>query len=92
MNTDWAEVVADPRRALFTVGVVAELLGIDVQMVRRYDAEGLITPERSAGRQRRYSRNDIARLARVVVLANEGIPLVGIRRIIELEDRLEPEP
>ncbi len=74
--------------ALFTVGVVADLLGIDVQIVRRYDTEGLITPQRSTGRQRRYSRDDIARLARAVLLAGEGIPMIGIRRIIELEDKL----
>ena len=70
---------------------MADLLGIDVQIVRRYDTEGLITPQRSTGRQRRYSRDDIARLARAVLLAEEGIPMIGIRRIIELEDQLAGE-
>ena len=81
----------DSTHALFTVGVVAELLGIDVQIVRRYDSEGLVTPDRSGGHQRRYSRDDISRLARAVLLAEEGIPMIGIRRIIELEDRLKGE-
>ena len=88
VNRDWQEVLGNPAHALFTVGVVADLLGIDVQIVRRYDTEGLITPQRSTGRQRRYSRDDIARLARAVLLAEEGIPMIGIRRIIELEDQL----
>ena len=88
VNRDWQEMLDDPAHALFTVGVVADLLGIDVQIVRRYDTEGLITPQRSTGRQRRYSRDDIARLARAVLLAGEGIPMIGIRRIIELEDKL----
>ena len=88
MNRDWQKTLDDRAHALFTVGVVADLLGIDVQIVRRYDTEGLITPQRSTGRQRRYSRDDIARLARAVLLAEEGIPMIGIRRIIELEDQL----
>ena len=56
--------------------------------VRRYDAEGLVTPERSSGRQRRYSRLDVSRLARAGLLAEDGVALVGIRRIMALEDRL----
>lgn len=91
VNGNWQEILDDSTRALFTVGVVADLLGIDVQIVRRYDSEGFVTPHRSSGHQRRYSRDDIARLARAVLLAEQGIPMIGIRRIIELEDRLDGE-
>jgi MerR family transcriptional regulator/heat shock protein HspR len=69
--------------------VVADLLGVSVQVVRRYDDEALVEPERSEGGQRRYSRRDIERLAHVLELADEGISLMGIRRIIELERQLE---
>ncbi len=88
MNQGWREVLEDPSTPLYTVGVVAELLNVDVQVVRRYDQEGVVSPDRTEGGQRRYSREDIERLARAISLADEGIPGTGIRRIMELEDRL----
>jgi MerR family transcriptional regulator/heat shock protein HspR len=88
MNQDWRTVLEDPTAPLYTVGVVAELLDVDVQVVRRYDQEGMVNPGRTGGGQRRYSREDIERLARAISLADEGIPGPGIRRIMELEDRL----
>lgn len=88
MNPRWSETLGDPSAALFTLGFVAELLGIDVQMLRRHDAEGFASSTRTPGQQRRYSRDDIARIARAVLLAEQAISLVGVRRIMELEDRL----
>jgi MerR family transcriptional regulator/heat shock protein HspR len=85
---DWRDVLDDPSSAIYTLGVVAEVLGVDVQLVRRYSDEGIIAPERSLGHQRRFSRMDIERLARALDLANDAIPMVGIRRILDLEDRL----
>lgn len=69
--------------------MVAELVGVDAQVVRGYDQRGLVQPERSEGGHRRYSRRDIRRLTRALDLADEGISTTGIERILELEDRLE---
>lgn len=78
----------DQDAPLYTIGVVAELLGVDVQTLRRHDQAGLLKPGRSAAGQRRYSRRDIAQLARTLELASEGIPTAGIERILDLEERL----
>ena len=43
------------------------------------------------GRSRRYSDRDIALLRRIQELTNEGVSLVGVRRILELEDELDRE-
>jgi MerR family transcriptional regulator/heat shock protein HspR len=56
---------------------------------RRYDDTGVITPGRSEGGQRRYSRNDIAQLERALSLSGEGIGPPGIKRILELEARVD---
>lgn len=80
--------VDDPDAAVLPVGVVAEHLGVSCAVVRRFDAEGIVAPARTEGRQRRYSRHDVARLERALALAAEGIPPAGIRRILELEGRL----
>jgi MerR family transcriptional regulator/heat shock protein HspR len=84
----WEEVLDDPEQPLYTVGVVADLMGVDPQVVRGYDKRGLVEPGRSESGHRRYSRRDIRRLSRAVELSDEGIPAAGIERILELEDEL----
>lgn len=84
----WQDTLDDPTAALYTVGVVAELCGVDTQVVRGYDRRGIVEPTRSDSGQRRYSRNDIARLTRAMDLAGEGVSSAGIGRVLELEDEL----
>lgn len=84
----WEQRLDDPSQALYTVGVVSELMGVDPQVVRGYDQRGLVVPQRSANGQRRYSRHDIQRLSRAMTLADEGIPAAGIERILTLEGQL----
>ncbi len=85
---DWERALDDPDTPLYTVGVVAELVGVDPQVVRGYDRRGLVEPDRVDSGHRRYSRRDIARLAHALDLADEGITRAGIERILALEDRL----
>lgn len=85
---NWEQRLDDHNEPVYPIGVVADLLDVSVQVVRRYDDEDVVEPERSEGGQRRYTRRDIARLAHVLELADEGIPLAGIRRILDLERRL----
>lgn len=84
----WEQVLDDPAEPLYSVGLVAELVGVDPQVVRGYDQRGLVAPQRAASGHRRYSRNDIRRLHRAMRLAGDGIPTSGIERILELEDEL----
>ncbi|WP_040808266.1 MerR family transcriptional regulator [Nocardia concava] len=73
-------------QAVYAISVAAELSGVGVQTLRLYEQHGLITPTRSSGGTRRYSGDDLARLARIIALAGQGINLVGIGRILDLED------
>lgn len=85
---DWQQRLDDDAEPVYPIGVVAELLGVSVQVVRRYDEPDLVAPERSEGGQRRYSRRDIARLARILELSEEGVSAPGIKRILALEGEL----
>lgn len=85
----WEEALDDPEEPLYTVGVVADLMGLDAQVIRGYDKRGLVSPSRSGSGHRRYSRRDIDRLSRAVMLSEEGISSAGIERILELEDELQ---
>jgi len=75
----------DDRAALYTVGQVAGMLGVQPAFLRRLDTEEVVRPARSDGGQRRYTRLDIARVQHVVRMADDGMTLAGIRRILTLE-------
>ena len=78
----------DEHTPFYTVGQVASMLAIQQALLRRIDDQRVVSPERSAGGQRRYSRRDIVRVQQVVIMMGEGMTLPAIRRIIELEQRL----
>ena len=78
----------DEHAPLFTVGQVAEMLAVKQAFLRRVDDLRVVSPQRSAGGQRRYTRYEIRVIQQVVSMADEGITLQAIRRIIELEEQL----
>ena len=88
--------VPDPTRAVaddapvFVISVAAELAGMHAQTLRQYDRLGLVRPGRTPGGGRRYSPRDVALLREVQRLSQEdGVNLAGIKRIIDLESRVE---
>jgi len=78
----------DENLPLFTVGQVSTMLEIQQAFLRRLDSLGVVQPSRSSGGQRRYTRNEITVVQYVVRLADEGMTLSAIRRILELEMRV----
>ena len=83
------EPFEDENVPLFTVGQVAEMLSLKQAFLRRIDELQVVSPKRSAGRQRRYTRVEIRVIQQVATMADEGMTMSAIRRIIELEDRLD---
>jgi MerR family transcriptional regulator, heat shock protein HspR len=89
--------VEDDRRALglaalndadapvYTIGQAADLLGVPVPALRRLDDAGVLTPQRSAGGQRRYSRRQLDRAERLLALISEGTSIASAGRIADLE-------
>ena len=77
--------IDDDHAPLYTVGQVADMLGVQPAFLRRLDVEHVVQPARSDGGQRRYSRSEIGRVQHVSLLAGEGMTLNSIRRILELE-------
>ncbi|GAV98282.1 MerR family transcriptional regulator [Corynebacterium glutamicum] len=70
---------------VFVISVAAELAGMHAQTLRTYDRMGLVTPMRTRGGGRRYSRADVALLREIQHLSQEeGVNLAGIKAIIEL--------
>ena len=78
----------DENAPLYTVGQVAQMLAVKQAFLRRVDELRVVSPQRSAGGQRRYTRYEIRIIQQVVSMADEGITLQAIRRIIDLEEQL----
>ncbi len=75
----------DPLQAVYIISVAAELAGVHPQTLRIYERKGLVDPARTGGGSRRYSDADIALLRRIQELTSEGLNLVGVKRVLELE-------
>ena len=78
----------DRHAPIFVISVAAELAEMHPQTLRQYDRLGLVSPSRQAGRQRRYSQQDVDTLREVQRLSQEGVSLAGIKRILELEHQV----
>ncbi|TDU03390.1 MerR-like DNA binding protein [Streptomyces sp. 846.5] len=64
----------------------AEMIGAIPGFLRAVGDQGLITPLRSAGGHRRYSRYQLRIASRARELVDEGTPIEAACRIVILED------
>jgi DNA-binding transcriptional MerR regulator len=73
----------------YTMGRAAEMLGTTPGFLRAIGEARLITPLRSEGGHRRYSRYQLRIAARARELVDQGTPVEAACRIVILEDQLE---
>ena len=73
-------------QAVYSISVASELSGVDPQMLRVYEQRGLLSPFRTDGGTRRYSSDDLERVAAITALLAEGLNLAGIGQVLQLRD------
>ncbi|MFD6426487.1 MerR family transcriptional regulator [Streptomyces sp. NPDC060198] len=73
----------------YTMGRAAEMIGATPSFLRALGDARLITPLRSEGGHRRYSRYQLRIAARARELVDSGTPVEAACRIVILEDQLE---
>ncbi|MFF8986368.1 MerR family transcriptional regulator [Streptomyces globisporus] len=73
----------------YTMGRAAEMLGTTPAFLRTLGENRLITPLRSDGGHRRYSRYQLRIAARARELVDQGTKIEDACRIVVLEDQLE---
>lgn len=73
----------------YTMGRAAEMLGTTPAFLRAIGEARLITPLRSEGGHRRYSRYQLRIAARAREIVDQGTPIDVACRIVILEDQLE---
>ncbi|WP_374225207.1 MerR family transcriptional regulator [Streptomyces sp. ISL-98] len=71
------------------MGRAAEMIGTTPAFLRAVGDARLITPLRSEGGHRRYSRYQLRVAARARELVDQGTPIDAACRIVILEDQLE---
>ena len=68
----------------YTMAVTVRLTGVEAHRLRRYEESGLMVPERTGGKQRLFSDNDIERIKEIARLEDEGINMEGIKAILAM--------
>lgn len=71
-----------------TIGELAEQLQVTTRTIRYYEERGLISPARSEGGQRLYSRRDRGRLKLVLRAKYAGFDLQEAKEVLDLYDAL----
>jgi MerR family transcriptional regulator/heat shock protein HspR len=81
--------VNDRVKPLYTIGTVAGMLKVHPQTLRFYERKGLLHPNRTQGRTRRYSHEDVEELARLIRLTRDlGVNLAGVEIILRMRRRM----
>lgn len=68
----------------YSIAVASDISGVPQQQLRRMEESGLVSPSRTEGKTRRYSDNDLAHIAEIANLSDEGINASGIRYILQM--------
>lgn len=71
---------------MLTIGQLAKHAGVSTKAIRVYHAKGLLPePERDASGYRRYDAQAIIGLARIIALAQAGVPLARIPDVLDAD-------
>lgn len=77
-----------PEQPVYTISVVAHLLGLHEQTIRQYERMGLIAPCRTLRKTRLYSQIDIERLECINYLVKTcGVNISGVKIVIRLSNQ-----
>lgn len=69
----------DMKSSPMTIGEVADHFGLPTHVLRHWESVGLLAPARVEGGRRRYTGDDLVRVASIVIAKQAGLPLPDIR-------------
>ncbi len=67
------------------IGELSERTGVSTRLLRYYEEQGLLAPERTTNTYRSYAEDDVARVERVALLVRSGMPTRLIKVVLDLE-------
>jgi len=78
------------RADLYFISTAARLLQMHPQTLRKYERLGLVSPSRTIGSMRVYSRDELDRLRLIKHLVDEaGINLAGVQRLLSIAESVQ---
>jgi MerR family transcriptional regulator/heat shock protein HspR len=81
--------VNEDEQPRYVISIAAQILGVHPQTLRLYEREGLVEPQRSGGKIRLYSEQDINRVRFIMRLTNDlGVNLAGAEAILNMRERM----
>lgn len=83
MAENLIEGVEIPDKLFFRIGEVAELVGVEPHVLRYWEGEFRIRPQRSPSGQRMYKRQHIVKFLQIRhLLHDEGFTIAGARKAL----------
>lgn len=80
-----------PDKLSFRIGEVSQLVGVEPHVLRYWESEFKLRPQRSPSGQRMYQRRDIARFLRIKQLVHdEGFTIAGAKKALRGESDVAP--
>lgn len=72
-----------PDKLFFRIGEIGEIVGVEPHVLRYWEGEFKIRPQRSDSGQRMYRRKDLAKFLRIKkLLHDEGYTIAGARKAL----------
>ena len=73
-----------PDKMFFRIGEASELVGVEAHVLRYWEGEFKLRPQRSASGQRMYRRKDLEKFLRIRQLVHEeGFTIAGARKALQ---------
>lgn len=80
-----------PDKLFFRIGEAAAIVGVEAHVLRYWETEFKLRPQRSDSGQRMYRRQDLGKLLRIKrLLHDQGFTIAGARKA--LSDPSDPAP
>lgn len=73
---------------VLSIGVVQELTGLSGRQIRYYEQGGLLTPRRTGGRRRLYTRAEVDHLNEIKEYVRQGMTLDAVRELLRAKGKL----
>lgn len=64
------------------IGELSKRTGVSIRMLRYYETEGLLKPERTAAMYRDYSSDEVQTVERIKLLSSAGMTLTTIQQFL----------
>ncbi len=75
---------------LYFISMAARLLEMHPQTLRKYERLGLVSPTRTVGSMRVYTREELDRLRLIKHLVEEeGVNLAGVQRLLSIAEAVQ---